>query len=49
MKYGYLQIVTEMFAGNLQTFPSFYGIITVEILSSQVFGLRPPRYALLRY
>lgn len=27
MKYGYLQTVTEMFAGNLQTFPFFYGII----------------------
>lgn len=27
MKYGYLQAVTEMFAGNLQTFPFFYDII----------------------
>ena len=26
MKYGYLQAVTEMFAGNLQTFPFFCGI-----------------------
>lgn len=43
MKYGYLQTVTEMFAGDLQTFPSFYGIITAESLSSQVFGLRAMR------